>query len=84
MGTQRASSKQSQFPHGQQWPRAGMRANAAGGTHRAKQSQVVSDRPEEVLAARAPSAVDAGDSRAKQSQFPRSDVRGKYFAEKEL
>ena len=39
LGTQKASAKQSQFPHGPRWPRAGKAAGATGGTHRAKQSQ---------------------------------------------
>ena len=44
LDTQKASAKQSQFPHGQQWARAGKAAGAAGGTHRAKQSQFADGR----------------------------------------
>jgi hypothetical protein len=36
---QKASAKQSQFPDGQEWARAGKAASAARGIHRAKQSQ---------------------------------------------
>jgi hypothetical protein len=81
---QRVSEKQSQCPHGQPWPRAGMAASAAGGTHRAKQSQFAPDRPEETPAAGAASAAAAGDERAKQSQFCRGDVKGKDLVDKAL
>jgi hypothetical protein len=63
----RASAKQSQLPHGQQWARGG---EAAGGTGPAKQSQSAPHRPEEAMSGRTGSAAIAGDKRAKQSQFP--------------
>jgi hypothetical protein len=66
---QRASAKQSQFPHEQQWARAGKGVGAAGGTELYKQSQLAGGgqegaRPGTVAYARA-----AGSKRAKQSQF---------------
>jgi hypothetical protein len=36
---QKASAKQSQFPHGQAWAKAGKAAGAADGSDHAKQSQ---------------------------------------------
>ena len=67
-GNKRA--KRSQFPHGQQWPKAGMAASAAGGTFRAEQSQFAPNRPEETSAAGALIATAAGDNGAKRSHFP--------------
>jgi hypothetical protein len=52
LDTQETSAKQSQFPHGPRRPRIGKAANAAGGTHRAKQSQFVPHRPEKAVAGR--------------------------------
>ena len=61
-----------------------MAARAAGGTHRAKQSQLAPDRPEEAPAAGAASAAAAGDQRAKQSQSPPRESDGKHFVGKGL
>ncbi len=69
LDTQRASEKQSQFPHGQSWPRAG---KAAGSTRCAKQSQFAPDRPEETLAAGA-----RWDRLYKQSQLADTDGGGR-------
>jgi hypothetical protein len=74
LNMQETSAKQSQFPHGQHWARAG---NAVGAAHRAgctnKANLPRTDRKRRW--AGAGNAAD-GDKRAKRSQFaPRADAR---------
>ena len=51
---QKALAKQSQFPPGRQWARAGTTASATGGAYRDKQSQFPPDRPAAVARAQVP------------------------------
>lgn len=83
-GLPRAPAKQSQSLLGQPWPRASTVTSAPGKTHRAKQSQSAPHRPARAPVGRAGVAVAAGDDRAKQSQFPHREGKGKYCVEKEL
>ena len=47
LAAQTTLAKQSQFPRGQPWTKAGKAAGAVGRTHRAKRSQLAPHRPEE-------------------------------------
>jgi hypothetical protein len=77
LDAQQTSTKQSQFPHGQQWARTGKAACAADRTNRAKQTQFDPQRPEKApptVRAIAPNKANCSQASTRERGPARSPV----------